>query len=129
MQLPIVDRKARGFTGVFIFLVATVAILYMSVHQDPEVAAALEHSGISRGSFWPIYLVAVGAFCIVYMLLFKIEGKRQLYSFYSFGLSGLLVVALFHSFWWRGYVALAVMLAILLIAQLYPARNADGGQA
>jgi len=118
MQVPIVNSKARSLRAAFMYFFACMGMSAMAHYIGTE-------GGLFELNLWPMYLGMVGFWLIFYMLFFKIETKRQWRIFIAFGLSGFLCLALLHSFWWSGLVMLAVMMAVLLIGQLYFERNAD----
>jgi hypothetical protein len=130
MQVPIVKRKSTGYLSMLSYLIITVTMI-LAIHYGVEqVDGIIEELGgkVENDFQWLIPPIVVGVFILLYKVHFNTEGKRRRYIFYSFGISGFVCVALFHSFWWNGLVALGVMLAILLIGQIYFDRDTNRGQ-
>jgi hypothetical protein len=131
MRWPVYNRKVRNLTFMIMYLIASMVIVFMINYERPEEKAIREYFNLPKNPAWPIYLIyamLAAGLCVVYIFLFKIEERRRRYVAASFGAAGFLWLALFHHFWWGGFIGVAVMLAIVLIGWLYPARNTDRGQ-
>lgn len=127
MRFPIISGRGRRFRMAFLFLFANLAAFYILFFRDtPEVRAVKRQLGMPLIVVpWQYYFILIGSWCVVYMLLFKLEERRDWYIFSAFALSGLLCVALLNSFWWAALAAQAVMVTVMLIGQLYFVRDND----
>jgi ABC-type antimicrobial peptide transport system permease subunit len=127
MHWPLRNKKVRGITAIALFLITCLVMLFFLQHESPEEKAIREWAGAPKRTLWmlwPIYLVLIGGACVLYILFFKVEERRQKYL-------GMIIPAATFSFLylipsesnWRWPIMLIVQLAIVLIAWLYPARS------
>ena len=128
MQWPVYNRKVRNLTFMIIYLIASVVITFRVIYESPEEKAIREYFGLPKRTPWPIYVILVAGLVTVYILLFKVQERRRRYVAASSGAAGFLYLALFRSFWWGGGITIAVMLTIVVVGWLYPARNTDRSQ-
>lgn len=130
MQWPVYNREVRNLTFMVIYLIAGVVMVFMANYESPEEKAIREYFGVPKRTLWPIYVVVLAVFwVVVYLFLFKVEERRRPYIALSFLAASFLNLALSHYFWWGWAISLAVILAIVVIGWLYPARNTNRGQA
>jgi hypothetical protein len=64
----------------------------------------------------------------IFALFFKLEAGRHQYVPLLLLVAVIFCLWLFQGFWWNWVVALALMLGLLFIGRLYPARTFGGGQ-
>jgi hypothetical protein len=127
MQYPLSNRKVRGYTALVLAILTFVAFVYQLNYELSEIEALREWVGGTKPNLWLNYTsIAAGVFGI-FALFFKIEAGRHQYVPLFLLVAVIFCLWLFQGFWWNWVVALALMLGLLLIGRLYPARTFGGG--
>jgi hypothetical protein len=133
MQWPVYNRKVRNLTFMVTYLIAGVVIVFGLNYETPEQKAIREYFGVPKRTLWPIIVGVAVVLAVVwvevYLVLFKVEERRRRYIALSVPAGYFLSLPLSHYFWWGWAIGPAVMLAIVVICWLYPARNTNRGQA
>ena len=126
MQRPLSNKKVLGITALVAFLIVGLMALFVVQYESPEQKAFREWTGVKKITPWSLYALFVGGACVLYILSFKVSERRQKYLGPLVSAAGFICVILIPSeFHWRGAIVMAIMLAIVLIGWLYPARNSD----
>jgi hypothetical protein len=124
MQWPLRNKKVRGITAIVLFLIISLVMLLFVQHESPEEKAIREYFDVPKRtvwSLWPLYLVLIGGACIVYIMVFKVEERRKKYLGMLLLPTCIFCITLIPS-WWNWAIGMVAMVAIVLIAWLYPAR-------
>jgi|SoiMethySBSTD1v2_1073268.scaffolds.fasta_scaffold340032_1 hypothetical protein len=128
MQFSLTTLKARKLAIIIMFLIISVVALIWAHYEPAEQKEIREWAGAPKPTPWPVYVaLALGA-GVVYIMVAKIAERRLRYIGACLPAAALLSIYLLDDFWWNWIVGYAVMLAIVLIGWLYPARNASGDQ-
>lgn len=128
MQYPLSNRRVRGYTALVLAILTFVWVVYQLNYEPPEIEALREWVGAGEiKTLWLSYVpIAAGVFGI-FALFFKFEAGRHPYVPLLLLVAVIFCLWLFQGFWWNWVVALALMLGLLFIGQLYPARVFFGG--
>jgi|SRR5262245_7345676 len=134
MPVPIQAGRGRRLGWAFLFLGVNLTFFYMaflnSIVNDAEMRAFKRSLGLP-----PIEVPLASNFlfvlswCAAYLIIFKFTERRDWYVYSAFVLSGLLSIALFHSFWWAALAAQAIMMTVMVIGHIYFVRYNDRRQA
>jgi hypothetical protein len=127
MYWPLRNKKIREITALVLFLIIGLVALFFAQYESPAEKAIREWAGGPKRTLWtlwPIYAPVVVGACGLYILFFKVEKRRQIYLGLLIQAAVSLCLILIPS-WWNLAIGLAVMLALILIGWLYPARNID----
>jgi TctA family transporter len=127
MYWPLRIKKIRDITALVLFLIIGLVALFFAQYESPAEKAIQEWAGgpeRTLWTLWPIYATVVVGACGLYILFFKVEKRRQIYLGLLIQAAVSLCLILIPS-WWNLAIGLAVMLALILIGWLYPARNID----
>lgn len=135
MQWPgyVTVRKCVALTFTILLFVAGVYYLnyksperqaYEELRGEMTRAAGMEWKGAPQPNHWPFYAFMAGGVLAVYILFFKVEERRA--QRIVAPVAGALIVGnfLLPDFGSKGEFTLAVMLAVTLIAWLYPSTSA-----
>jgi hypothetical protein len=125
MQWPLRNKKVRGITAIVLFLTIILVMLFFVQHESPEEKAIREYFGVPKRTLWalwPLYLALIGGAGVLYIMFFKVEERRKKYLGMLLLPTHFFCITLIPS-WWNWAIGMAAMLAIVLIAWLYPARS------